>query len=64
MYLFKRIVGERMKNSNVIKVIGLSVYLILSLMFIVSVIVKFVDNMKIRTILFIISCIVLVMLAE
>ena len=52
-----------MKNSNVIKVIGLSVYLILSLMFIVSVIVKFVDNMKIRTILFIISCIVLVLLA-
>ena len=44
-----------------IKVIGISLLLIISLMIIVSVIVKFVDNMKIRNILFSILCIALVL---
>lgn len=52
-----------MKNSNVIKVIGLSVLSIISLMVIGSVIVKFVDNMKIRNILFGISYIALLLIA-
>lgn len=51
-----------MKNSNVKKVIGLSVFFIISLMFIVSVIVKFVDNMKFRNMIFIISWVVLILL--
>lgn len=52
-----------MKNNNVIKVIGLSVFFIISLMFIVTVIVKFVDNMKFRNMLFIISWVVLILLS-
>ena len=44
-----------------IKVIGISLLLIISLMVIVSVIVKFVDNMRIRNILFSILCIALVL---
>lgn len=49
-----------MKDS--IKVIGISLSLIISLMFIGAVIVKFVHNMKIRNILFCILCIALVLI--
>ena len=51
-----------MKDSKVLKVIGLSAFLIISIMFTGSVIIKFVDNMKIRNILFAISCVVLYLL--
>lgn len=44
-----------------IKVIGIGLSLIVSLMVIVSIIVKFVDNMRIRNILFSILCIALVL---
>ena len=50
-----------MIKKDRIKVIGISLLLIISLMIIVSVIVKFVDNMKIRNILFSILCIALVL---
>ena len=51
-----------MKDSKVLKVIGLSVFLVISLMFTGSIIIKFVDNMKIRNILFLLSCVVLYLL--
>ena len=51
-----------MKDSKVLKVIGIGVLLILSLMLIGSVIVEYTDNMKIRNILYGISGVVLVLI--
>ena len=51
-----------MKDSKVLKVLGFSAFLIISLMFSGSIITKFVDNIKIRNILFAISCVVLYLL--